>query len=91
MKILVSVMALAIALAWPNVGEAQSKQSTARGKATTKQYVPRPAKVAKRSTARAERRTAQKPCAGYLWWGCVGWDPDPNVRATLVRDLADTP
>ena len=32
---------------------------------------------------------AQRPCAGYLWWGCVGWDPDPNVRATMVRDMAD--
>jgi hypothetical protein len=39
----------------------------------------------------AAPRAAQRPCAGYLWWGCVGWDPDPNVRATMVRDMADSP
>ena len=90
MRILVSVMALAIALAWPSVGEAQSKKSTARGKATTKQYVQRPAK-AKRSAGQHQRSAAPKQCAGYLWWGCVGWDPDPNVRATLVRDYMEAP
>ena len=90
MRILASAIALAVALAWPSVGEAQSKKSTARGKATTKHYVQRPAKVAKRSASQGQR-SAGRPCAGYLWWGCVGWDPDPNVRATLVRDLADTP
>jgi hypothetical protein len=74
MRILVSVIALAIALAWPSVGEAQSKKSTARGAAATQQK------------AIANRGTGQRPCAGYTWYGCVGWDPDPNVRASLVRD-----
>lgn len=91
MRILGLVMALAIALAWPSVGEAQSKKSTARGKATTKQYVQRPAKVAKRSATSRQRSAARRPCAGHLWWGCVGWDPDPNVRATLVRDYMEDP
>jgi hypothetical protein len=85
MRILVSVMALAIALAWPSVGEAQSKKSTARGKATTQQKVQRPAKAV------ARRGTGQKPCAGYAWYGCTGWDPDPNIRAMLARDVGDDP
>jgi hypothetical protein len=83
MRILVSVIALAVALAWPGIGEAQSKKSTARGKAATKQYVQRPAKaVARRSAA---------PCVRHVWWGCVGWDPDPNVRDMLARDVGDDP
>ena len=80
MRILVSVIALAIALAWPSVGETQSKKSTARGAAATQQnHVQRPKAI-------ANRGTGQRPCAGYAWWGCVGWDPDPNVRQMLVRD-----
>jgi hypothetical protein len=91
MRILVSVIALAVALAWPSAGEAQSKKSTARSKATAKHYVQRPAKVAKRGATQRQRSAAQRPCAGYLWWGCVGWDPDPNVRSSLVRDLSEDP
>jgi hypothetical protein len=89
MRILVSVMALAVALAWPSVGDAQSKaqskKSSARSGVVTKQKVRPPAKAA------AVRGASQRPCAGHLWWGCVGWDPDPNVRATLVRDYSDDP
>jgi hypothetical protein len=90
MRILASAIALAVALAWPAVGEAQSSKSTARSKATTQQKVVRKKATRVRTAAPAPAR-AQRPCAGYLWWGCVGWDPDPNIRATLVRDLADTP
>lgn len=91
MKLLVSVMALAVALAWPNVVEAQSKKSTARsGTATVQQKQSKRAKTTRVRTA-AKPARSQRPCAGYLWTGCVGWDPDPNVRATLVRDLADAP
>jgi hypothetical protein len=83
MKAFVSIMALAVALAWPAAGEAQSGKSTARAKATTQQKVKRPAKaVARQSTSRT-------PCAGYAWWGCTGWDPDPNVRSMLARDFND--
>jgi hypothetical protein len=88
MKALVSIMALAVALAWPSVGEAQSKKSSARSKATAKHYVQRPAKVAKRSAVQGQR-SAGKMCAREIWWGCTGWDPDPNVRDMLARDVGD--
>ena len=90
MKVLVSVMALAVALAWPSIGEAKSKKSSARSTATVQQKQATHRKTTRVRTTTAPRK-AQRPCAGYLWWGCVGWDPDPNVRSTLVRDLADTP
>jgi hypothetical protein len=89
MRILASAIAIAVALAWPNVGEAQSKKSTARGKATTQQKVVRQKKTTRVRTAASPR--SARPCAGYLWWGCVGWDPDPHVRSTLVRDYMETP
>lgn len=83
MKLLATVMAptimLGVALAWPGAGEAASKKSTARAKAVAQQSVQRPAAVA--------RSRAGQPCAGYAWWGCTGWDPDPNVRAMLARDV----
>lgn len=101
MRILVSVMALAIALAWPSVGEAKSKKSTARSAATLQQKQATRLRTALPSFAPPANgfvpgrgvvaRAPQKPCAGYLWWGCVGWDPDPNVRSTLVRDYMETP
>jgi hypothetical protein len=80
MKILVSAMALAIALAWPSLGEAQSgKKAKARSTTTTQQkYVPRHARVAARKT--------EKPCAARTWAGCQGWDPDPNVRMMIQMD-----
>lgn len=89
MRILASAIALAVTLAWPTFGAAQSSKSTTHSKATTQQKVVHK-KTTRVRTATAPR-SAQRPCAGYLWWGCVGWDPDPNVRSTLVRDLADTP
>ena len=79
MRTLASVMALAVMIAWPSVGEAQSKKSSARSAATTQQkHVQRPA---------VANRGAGQRCAGYAWWGCVGWDPDPNVRTMLARDI----
>ena len=89
MKALVSIMSLAVALAWPSVGEAQSKKSTARSKATAKHYVQRPAKVAKRSTTHYQSGGAQGRCARQMWYGCTGWDPDPAVRDMLARDVGD--
>lgn len=83
MKALLSIMALAVALAWPAAGEAQSKKSTARHKAATQQKVQRPAKAAARQSA------GRTPCAGYAWWGCTGWDPDPFIRDMLARDFND--
>ena len=87
MKTLVSMIALAVALAWPSVGEAQSKKSTARSKATAKHYVQRPAK-AKRSDQYVGSGGRQ-PCAREMWYGCVGWDPDAAVRDMLARDVGD--
>ena len=50
MKTLVSVIALALVLAWPSVGEAQSKKSTARSAAASQQ----------KYCAALERRRAQR-------------------------------
>jgi hypothetical protein len=86
MKALCSVMAVAIALglALPSVAEAQSNQTTARKAATHKKVVkPRTKAVATPRTA------AQKPCVRYTWFGCVGWDPDPNIRDMLAREVGD--
>ena len=92
MRILASAIALTVALALPSVGEAQSKKSTARSTATVQQKQVKRTKAKRvRTTATGPVRREQRPCAGYLWWGCVGWDPDPRIRSTLVRDLADTP
>ena len=89
MRILVSVMAFAIALVWSGAGEAQgsaqgnaqAKKSGVRSSATAQQKTQRPAKNL------VTRSTGQKKCAGYAWWGCTGWDPDPNIRAMLARDV----
>ena len=88
MRILASAIAFAVALAWPTIGEAQSAKSTVRGKATIQQKQATRKKTTRVRTATVPRE--QRPCAGYLWWGCVGWDPDPNVRATMVRDMANS-
>jgi hypothetical protein len=81
MRILVSVMALAIAFVWPSAGAAQSKKSGAHSNAAAQQKLQRPAKKL------VTRGAGQAGCAGYAWWGCTGWDPDPNIRAMLARDV----
>jgi hypothetical protein len=81
MRILLSVMALAIALAWSGAGEAKDKRSGVQSSATAQQKTQRPAKQ------RVTRSAGLKHCAGYAWWGCTGWDPDPNIRAMLARDV----
>lgn len=77
MRTLASVLALAVVLAWPSIGEAQSKKSSARSGATQQKYAQRPKAVAHRATK----------CVRHVWWGCAGWDPDPNVRSMLARDI----
>jgi hypothetical protein len=79
MKILVSAMALAIALAWPAVGEAQSQKTKARSATPTQQH------HGQRHT-RAKRTVTARPCVARTWHGCLGWDPDPNVRSMIQRD-----
>ncbi len=62
MRILVSVMALAIALAWPSVGEAKSKKSTARSAATLQQ---KPATAREnRSQTHARRKSNVQATSG---------------------------
>jgi hypothetical protein len=82
MKTLGSVMALALALAvaltWPSAGEAQSKGSKAKRAQTSQQQKHVRAGVV---------TTRRVPCERHVWWGCVGWDPDPNVRVMLGRDV----
>ncbi|HEV7820794.1 MAG TPA: hypothetical protein VGO84_06395 [Burkholderiales bacterium] len=83
MRILVSVMALAVALMWPAAGDAQSKQtkSAKNTKNSTQQsHMQRHAKV------RVTRPSTEKPCAARTWAGCQGWDPDPNVRSMIQMD-----
>lgn len=77
MKALMSIMALAVALAWPSAGDAQSKKAKARSATATQQHV-RHAKV--------KRTAVAKPCAARTWAGCQGWDPDPNVRMMIQMD-----
>jgi hypothetical protein len=81
MKFVVSVIALAVALGWPAVGEAQSSQTKAKARSQTstqQPYVQR--------HVRAGARQNDKPCAARTPDGCVGWDPDPNVRTMLQLD-----
>jgi hypothetical protein len=78
MKLLVSAVAVAVALAWPVPGEAQSATSKAKRAQTTQKHVPRRAKVA--------RTAAARPCAARTWAGCQGWDPDANVRTMIQMD-----
>ena len=79
MKVLVSAMALAIALMWPAVGEAQSNKRES-AKSPQQSYVQRHANVG------AARSSTARPCAARTWAGCQGWDPDPNVRSMIQMD-----
>ncbi len=78
MKTLVSVIALALVLAWPSAGEAQSKKSTARSAATSRSKNLR--------SARTSPSAARPVCPARLV-GLPRLDPDPNVRTMLARDI----
>jgi hypothetical protein len=80
MKLLVSAMTLALALAWPGPGEAQSKKKPKAKSTASSQQVVRHARP-------AVRTTAARPCAARVSYiGCLGWDPDPNVRSMIQMD-----
>jgi hypothetical protein len=81
MKALVSIMALAIALAWPSVGGAQDRKAKARGSTAQQQYEHR-----RHAKVRVTPSRPEKPCAARTWVGCLGWDPDPNVRMMIQMD-----
>ena len=85
MKLLVSAMALAIALMWPALGEAQSKKAKS-AKSTQQSHVQRHANVQRHAKVRVARPSMEKPCAARTWAGCQGWDPDPNVRSMIQMD-----
>lgn len=79
MKLLISAMALAIALAWPSAGEAHNTKSKVKRAAASQQYV--------RHTRPVAARTVVRPCAARVSYiGCLGWDPDPNVRSMIQMD-----
>lgn len=79
MKLLTSAMAIAIALSWSTVGEAQNNNTTKARKAATTTHQPQRARDAFASD--------RPNCAAYHGYnGCVGWDPDPTVRAMLQLD-----
>jgi len=79
-KIVTSAMAIAIVLALPSIGEtAQQQQKKKKAKAppqTTNQQFSVP----------GSRTRAGTPCVVYTWEGCLGWDPDPFIRAMIDRD-----
>jgi hypothetical protein len=85
MKLLVSAMALAIALMWPAAGEAQGKQAKG-AKSTQQSHAQRYANVKRHAKVHVARRSTEKPCAARTWAGCQGWDPDPNVRSMIQMD-----
>ena len=70
-------IAIAVTLAWPATGDAQSKKSKVRSAQTAQQHA-RHAKVGVRTA---------RPCAARVHYiGCLGWDPDPNVRSMIQMD-----
>jgi hypothetical protein len=86
----VKKIAIVVAVSAAFVLPAQG-QSTRQGNDWSKSYAQ--AQGAKKSQKRVKQRTAQrprqatsKPCAAYYWGGCLGWDPDPHVRAMIQHD-----
>ena len=66
-------------------------QTTLQGPDWSNSYAQ--AQGAKKKTQKAKQRVivqqrvaAPKPCAAYYWGGCLGWDPDPHVRAMIRHD-----
>ena len=83
MRILASVLALAMVIAVPSLGDAaQKKKKKARQAAVTQQgYQGYPS-----FSVPGSRTRAGTPCVAYTWRGCEGWDPDPNVRMMIDMD-----
>jgi hypothetical protein len=79
MRIPLSVTAIVIALAWPATAPAYSKKSKSRSAPIGYQ-----GDVSYRVPG--SRTSAGTPCVGYTWRGCLGWDPDPTIRAMIDRD-----
>ena len=78
-RLSVTAIAIAIALVWPATSPAYSKKSKTRSAPAAYH-----GEVAYR--APGSRTSAGTPCVGYTWRGCLGWDPDPLIRAMIDRD-----
>ena len=85
MRILALAMALAVVLALPSPGETAQKK-----KARVRSAPPMHARVQQLSypsySVAGSRTAAGTPCVAYTWQGCLGWDPDPNIRSMIDRD-----
>ena len=83
MKILTPVLAIVIMLAVPLASDAAQKKKEAKAKH-------RAAPVSQlhypQYSVRGSRTRAGTPCVVYTWEGCLGWDPDPNVRMMIDMD-----
>ncbi|MGH6770113.1 MAG: hypothetical protein ACRECO_13945 [Xanthobacteraceae bacterium] len=80
--------ALAAAIATPALSQGAGRHD-GEGAYAASQTTKRAAKARKKTPRRAvarSQRAAPKPCAAYYWGGCLGWDPDPNVRSMIQMD-----
>ena len=84
MKILTAALTIAIMLALPSAGDA-ARKSKAKAKAKV-----RAAPISQLHypdySVPGSRTRAGTPCVTYTWVGCLGWDPDPNVRMMIDMD-----
>jgi hypothetical protein len=82
MKLLISatiLIALTIALGSPSTSEARVAKSKVKRTTASHLYV----RQARPTTV----RTVVRPCAARVSYiGCLGWDPDPNVRSMIQMD-----
>jgi hypothetical protein len=60
-------------------------QSYGQGWSNDYAQAKKPQKRAKQRVTK-QRQVQPKPCVAYHWTGCLGWDPDPNVRAMILHD-----
>jgi hypothetical protein len=85
MKTLSAAVAIAIMLALLSVGETAAAQKQKKAKA---RYVPTTVQQYPQFSVPGVRTSAGTPCVRVDWRGCLGWDPDPFIRAQLDRDTS---
>jgi hypothetical protein len=74
---------LAAVIVMPASGQERMRQGHERSYDASRD-LPRGVQKRQKDSRRAARR--QQPCAAYFWGGCLGWDPDPNVRTMIQSD-----
>jgi hypothetical protein len=84
MKIMTPALAIAIVLALTCAGDA-ARKSKAKAKAKVR-AAPTGQIHYPQYSVRGSRTRAGTPCVVYTWEGCLGWDPDPNVRMMIDMD-----